>query len=199
MSSHRCSPKLHPRVRWTRSVNASDFFEHLNVSRETEVEEETQEEGQTLGISFEMGEEEEGKEDQNTVGSFSFSVEPSDLTQSAHYGDALLGASNDPTISSTKIPLSTPASSHLSELYFRAKKYSESKRHLETWAKFIREEHDGVEVSKILIREEEVGEGRKEAPQSRISRSLKKQNEGDEKRKGKNKNKKRRKGKRGKI
>ncbi|XP_045132686.1 uncharacterized protein LOC123516957 isoform X3 [Portunus trituberculatus] len=198
----RCSPKLHPRVRWTRSVNASDFHERFNMSSESEMEQETEEEVQGLGTALKMAEEEEEEEGgsgdkTNTVAGFSFSVEPSALTQPAHYDDALLRSSNDPTISSTKTPLSSPASSHLSELYFRAKEYSESKRHFETWAKFIQEEHDGVEVSKILIREEEVGGGRKAARQSsRISRSPKRQNEGDEKRKGKNKNKKRRKGKR---
>lgn len=196
----RCSPKLHPRVRWTRSVNASDYAEHLNVSQVFVVEETTAEkEVQALGTALKMAEEDGGR-DKDTVASFSLSVEPSDLTQPAHYTDALLGTSNEPTISSTKTPLSSPASGPLSELYFRAKKYSESKRHFETWAKFIQEEHDGVEVSKILIREEEVGEGRREARRStRISRSPKRQNEDDEKRKGKNKNKKRRKGKRGNI
>lgn len=174
----------------------------MNVSREIESEEEVEKEVQALGTALKMAEEEGRRGKKDTVVSFSLSVEPSDLTQPAHYTDALLRTSNEPTISSTKTPLSSPASGPLSELYFRVKKYSESKRHFETWAKFIQEEHDGVEVSKILIREEEVGEGRREAHQSsRISRSPKRQNEGDEKRKSKNKNKnkKRRKGKRGEI
>lgn len=172
----------------------------MNISKEFVAEETTAEkEVQPLGTALRMAEEDGGR-GKDTVASFSLSVEPSDFAQPAHYTDALLGTSNEPTTSSTKTPLSSLASGPLSELYFRAKKYSESKRHFETWAKFIQEEHDGVEVSKILIREEEVGDGRRDARRSsRISRSPKRQNDDDEKRKGKNKNKKRRKGKRGKI
>ncbi|KAG0728558.1 Protein lev-9 [Chionoecetes opilio] len=174
----RCSPKLHPRVRWARSVNASDYIEHLNVSSEVEVVKEDEEEVLALEDAHNIPQE-KGRGGEDTVASFSLSMEPSDLTQPAYYSDAPLRLSNESSISSTKTPLSSPAYTPLSELYFRAKKYTGNKRHFETWAKFIQEEHDGVEVSKILIREEEVAGGRREARHSsRISRSPKRQNEG---------------------
>ncbi|XP_050718385.1 uncharacterized protein LOC126999691 isoform X2 [Eriocheir sinensis] len=236
-----CSPKLHPRVRWTRSVNASDFPEHMNFSTEVEVEvddeeeeeEDEEEEMEAIGTALEMeepeyAEEEEaaedeekeevlaenempeeeeeeeansGKEKEDKFIVFPLLVEASDLTHSAHYTDddaALPGTPDGPTLPAAR---PTPPSSPLSKLSFRPKKYSESKRHLETWAKFIQEERNGVEVSKILIREEEVAGERRSARQesSRISRSPKRQDEGDEKKRkggGKNKAKKRRKGKR---
>lgn len=231
----RCSPKLHPRVRVTRSVNASAFHEHLNVSTEVEVEDdEEEEEEEVLETTLEMEEEEGEREEEerelvedeedleekeaeqeeedlekaeeveetnkDTFTVFPLLVEePSAMTHSAHYDDGgLLGISDEPT-PFRHTPPPSPLSSPLSELSFRAKKHPEGKRRLETWAKFIQEEHDGVEVSKILIREEEVGRRREARQPSRISRSPKKQSDGDEKRKGgKKKGKKRRKGKRGK-